>query len=348
MKAVDKYIQTMMQVGGSDLHLASGYTPMVRIYGQLEPTDHPPLTPDIVREMAFEILSLDDKENLLKNTSVDFIYKSDVDESRFRSNAFFQKNGLNLVLRWIRNEIPTLQSLGFPDVLKKLTHFHQGMVLATGPSGCGKTTTLAALVNIINEERSLHIITIEDPIEYIHQNKNSLVIQRQLGMHVSAFEVALKAALREDPDVIVIGELRDLETIKLAITAAETGHLVFGTLNTNNAIQTVDRIIDAFPSDQQAQIRTMFSESLRGIISQQLIPKADGKGRVVAYELLFGNASVANLIRDGKNFQLTSTMQTGRKHGMQLMDISLKELVDKGKITREEALDRVIDPNSLN
>ena len=347
MNAVDRFLEAMLKAGGSDLHLASGFSPMIRVHGLLEPMGEQPLKSDAVREMVFEVLSPDDRENLFKNTSADFIYRSEMLGQRFRSNSFFQKNGINIVFRWIPKEIPTLQKLGFSDALKKLTHFHQGMVLTTGPSGCGKTTTLACLINMLNEEKSLHIITIEDPIEYVHENKNSLVIQRQLSKHVKTFDIALKASLREDPDVIMVGEMRDLETIQLAITAAETGHLVFATLNTNNAIQTVDRIIDAFPHDQQAQIRTMFSESLRGIVSQQLIPRKDGTGRVVAYELLLSNPSVANLIRDGKNYQLTSVMQMGRKHGMQLMDISLRELLDAGTISREEAMERAIDPKSF-
>ncbi len=347
MRGVDKFLNALIDSGGSDLHLSSGHAPMIRIDGLLEQTDHPPLSPDTVREMAFEALIPEHKELLFKNTSVDFIYLSVVRQERFRSNAFFQKTGLNLVFRWIKQTIPSLQSLGFSEAVKKLTHFHQGLVLATGPSGCGKTTTLASLIDIINQERSLHIITIEDPIEFIHENKNSLVIQRQVGTDVASFEVALKAALREDPDVIMIGEMRDLETIQMAITAAETGHLVFGTLNTNNAIQTVDRVIDAFPHDQQAQIRTMISESLRGIISQQLIPRADGKGRVAAYELLVANPSVANLIRDGKNYQLTSVMQMGHKLGMQLMDVSLKSMLEAGLITRDEAMERAVDPQAF-
>jgi twitching motility protein PilT len=347
MRAVETYLESLIRQGGSDLHLASGFTPMIRIYGQLETSEYPPLSPDVVREMAFDILSAEEKEKLFKNTSVDFIYVSEFEGHRFRANAFFQKSGLNLVFRWIPSKVPTIQSLGFPPHLKNLTHFHQGLVLITGPSGCGKTTTLACLIDSLNEERSLHIITIEDPVEYIHESKNSLIIQRQLGTHVVSFEVALKACLREDPDVIVVGEMRDLETIQLAITAAETGHLVFATLNTNNAIQTVDRIIDSFPQDQQAQIRTMFSESLKGIVSQQLVPRSDGQGRVVAYELLFSNPSVANLIRDGKNFQLTSVMQMGRKLGMQLMDTSLKDLVNAGLISMQEAQERANDPAAL-
>jgi twitching motility protein PilT len=347
LRDIDSYLEAMIRQGGSDLHMASGFTPMIRIHGQLETSEFPQLSPDSVREMAFDILSSEDKEKLFKNTNVDFIYISESEGHRFRANAFFQKSGLNLVFRWLPSKVPTLQSLGFPPVLKNLTHFHQGLVLATGPSGSGKTTTLACLIDSLNEERSLHIITVEDPIEYIHANKNSLIIQRQLGTHVVSFAIALRACLREDPDVIVVGEMRDLETIQLAITAAETGHLVLATLNTNNAIQTVDRIIDSFPQDQQAQIRTMFSESLRGIISQQLVPRSDGQGRVVAYELLFSNPSVANLIRDGKNFQLTSVMQMGRKHGMQLMDTSLKDLVNKGLITKQEAIERANDPASI-
>ncbi len=334
----------MIESGGSDLHIASGSPPLYRLHGKLENTGLTTLTDTKVKEIIKQILTPDEIRTLMTESSIDFLYESKIIGHRFRSNAFFQKNGLSIVFRWIPAKVPSLTQLGFAEDIKKITRFHQGIVLITGSSGCGKTTTMASLIDLLNSERSLHIITIEDPIEYIHTNKNSLVIQRQLGTNVDSFSTALKAALREDPDVIVIGELRDLETISLAITAAETGHLVFATINTNSAIQTIDRIIDAYPPDQQSQIKVMFSESLRAIISQQLILNANEDGRVCAYELLFANSSVANSIRDSKQYQLTTVMQTGKKQGMQLMDTSLAKLLQAGKITMDEAMERAIDP----
>jgi twitching motility protein PilT len=350
MKAIDKFIVKMIEMGGSDLHLSSGNPPMVRTQGELELMDHPALPPHEVRAMAMEILNAREQNLFSEYHHVDFIYEmndTDAKFHRFRSNLFTQKNGLNIVLRGIPKTVPTLESLNLPPSLEKFTHHHHGLVLVTGPSGCGKTATLAALINLINQEKSLHIITIEDPIEYIHPNKRSLVIQRQIGVHVNSFQTALRAALREDPDVIMVGEMRDLETIQLAITAAETGHLVFGTLHTKDSISTIDRIIDAFPPDQQSQIRTMVSESLRGVISQQLIPSINGKGRVVAYELLHFTPSVSKLIKDGKNFQIISVIQMGKSKGMQLMDSSLLELVSKGYISKQQALERAVDPKTM-
>jgi len=349
-KKVDTYLQEMIRLGGSDLHLPSGCQPMVRIHGQLQRTDLPPLEPDDVRTMALEILSEAEQEMLFADTNVDFVYEiddPDAEMNRFRTNVFFQKNGTNIVFRGIPRKIPTLESLGLPATLERLTQHHQGMVLVTGPSGCGKSATLAALINLINTKKSLHIITVEEPIEYVHPNKRSLIIQRQVRKHVDKFSTALKAALREDPDVIMVGEMRDLETIQLAITAAETGHLVFATLHTNGAIQTVNRIIDAFPQEQQSQIRTMFSESLRGIVSQQLIPKIDGTGRVVAYEVLHTTPSVANLIRDNKIYQIFSIMQMSKAKGMFLMDDSLMQLVRDWKIKPADALERAIDLKTM-
>ncbi len=344
MNNIDQLLKLMIDAGGSDLHVAAGNRPIYRIHGRLEQTSYPVLGDAAVKELSQQILSQKDINNLLAESNFDFIYHSQALNQRFRGNAFFQKNGLSLVFRWIPATIPSLQQLGFSDAVKKITMFHQGIVLVTGPSGCGKTTTMATLIDLINEERSLHIVTVEEPIEYIHSNKNSLVIQREVGTNVDSFATALKAVLREDPDVIVIGELRDLETISMGITAAETGHLLFGTLNTNNAIQTIDRIIDAYPSDQQPQIRVMFSESLRAIISQQLIPTKDKTGRVCAYELLFANGSVANLIRDSKQYQLTNVMQTGKRMGMQLMDASLGTLVSRKIISMEDGMERALDP----
>lgn len=347
MNIIDQLIKLMLDAGGSDLHVAAGNSPIYRKHGKLEQIALPELTDSKVKEIAQQILPTQAIQKLMAESNLDFTYASEALGHRFRGNAFFQKNGLSLALRWIPREIPSLKKLGFSDAIKKVTRFHQGIVLITGPSGCGKTTTMASLIDIINEERSLHIVTVEDPIEYIHSNKNSLIVQRESGVNVDSFATALKAVLREDPDVIVIGELRDLETISLAITAAETGHLLLGTINTNSAIQTIDRIIDAYPPDQQSQIRVMFSESLRVIISQQLVPNKSNDGRVCAYEVLFSNSSVANLIRDSKQYQLGNVMQTGKRSGMQLMDSSLGELVQKGHIDMQEALERAIEPDTF-
>jgi twitching motility protein PilT len=274
---------------------------------------------------------------------VDFAYTL-AGKGRFRSNAYRQQRGIDAVFRVIPPRPPSLTELGLPTSLARLSNYHQGMVLLTGPAGCGKSSTLAALVNIINEERRDHIITIEDPIEYIHPSKQCVVNQRQVGPHTGSFARALRGALREDPDVIAIGELRDLETISLALTAAETGHLVLATLHTNNSIRTVNRILGVFPPNQQDQIRTMVSESLRAIVSQRLIPRADGHGRVPALEILMANKAVGNLIRENKTFQIKSVLQTGASHGMCLLDASLAELVKTRVITREEAQRNADEP----
>ncbi|MCD4784194.1 MAG: PilT/PilU family type 4a pilus ATPase [Candidatus Eremiobacteraeota bacterium] len=349
MPLIDKYLQELLEQHGSDLHLIASHKPTMRIYGDLvQMEDMPELTGEEIEKMGFEIFSVEIKEKLPAEKNMDFAYEMVVpggENRRFRGNTYYQKQGLNIILRAIPNGMPTLESLGLPASLKKLTHFHQGLILATGPSGCGKTSTLAALVELINVTKSVHIITVEDPIEYIFQSKKALINQRQVGLHVESFQMALKGALREDPDVIFIGELRDLETIQLAITAAETGHLVMGTMHTNNAPRTIDRIIDSFPVDQQAQIRTMLSESLKGIISQKLIKKKEGKGRLPAVEILIGTISVANIIRDGKTFQLMSVIQTGKKEGMTLMDTSIMKLFRNGLISAEEAAVHAQDPS---
>jgi twitching motility protein PilT len=280
---------------------------------------------------------------LEKHGQVDFAYTIP-GVSRFRSNAYRQQRGVDVVFRAIPPTPPSLEGLGLPASLARFTDFHQGMVLITGPSGCGKSSTLAALINILNESRPDHIITIEDPIEVLHPSKRCVVNQRQVGRHTNSFARALRAALREDPDIIAIGELRDLETIQLALTAAETGHLVLATLHTSNAIRTVNRILGVFPPSQQEQIRTMFSESLRAVVSQRLVNRADGNGRVPALEVLVANKAVGNLIRDNKTFQLRSVIQTGGSKGMCLLDASLLELVKNKVITREEALRHCEEP----
>ena len=347
MSGLIDYLAALHDCGGSDLHLASGVPPVVRVYGALKTLDSPPLSPEEVAALACEVLPDEGRMKLLENKNVDFAEEIDLGEGRgvwrYRGNAYFQKNGINVVMRAISAKVPTLAELNMPDILAKFVKYHHGLVLATGQAGCGKSSTIAAMINLINETRSVHVITIEDPIEYLFVNNKALINQRQVGRDVESFSLALKGALREDPDVIFVGELRDLETISLAITAAETGHLVLGTLHTNSAAKTVDRLIDAFPIEQQAQIRTMLSESLRGVVAQQLIPRADGQGRAVAVEILVNNVSVANSIRDGKTYQIPMTMQTGRKVGMCTMDGAILKLYEDGIISKEEASSRSIN-----
>ena len=283
--------------------------------------DDQPLSSVEAAQMIEEILDDELRALLALRGQVDFDYALP-EAARFRANAYRQQRGMDAVFRAIPSRPPSLASLGLPESLARLADFHQGMVLITGPAGCGKSSTLAALLHIINQSRSDHIITVEDPVEYLHPSLRCIVNQRQVGPHTQSFARALRAALREDPDVIAIGELRDLETIALAITAAETGHLVLGTLHTNNAIRTVNRILGVFPPNQQAQMRTMISESLRAVVSQRLLLRADGNGRVPALEILFGTKAVANLIRDNKTFQIRSVLQTGASHGMVQLEAS--------------------------
>jgi len=348
MPQIDKYLQELIKRDGSDLHLIAGHKPTMRIYGDLvQMEDQPALSGKEIEKMGFEVFSVNVKEKLPEEKNMDFAYEMKVpggENRRFRGNTYYQKQGLNIILRAIPIGLPTLKALNLPTTLEKLTRYHQGLILATGPSGCGKTSTLAALVEIINRSKPVHIITVEDPIEFIFKSKKALINQRQVGLHVESFQMALKGALREDPDVILVGELRDLETIQLAITAAETGHLVMGTMHTNSAPRTIDRVIDSFPIDQQAQVRTMLSESLKGVISQKLIKKKGGKGRIPAVEILVGTVSVANIIRDGKTFQLQSIMQTGKKDGMILMDSYIMQLYKKGLISLEDAVVNAQDP----
>jgi len=286
--------------------------------------------------LLFEIISDEQREKFLQKKDLDFAYEIP-NVARFRANYFYQKRGLGAVFRIIPSKILSVEELNLPETVLKFTRLSRGLVLVTGPTGSGKSTTLAAMIDYININRKEHILTIEDPVEFVHKNKNCLVNQREVLTHTGSFSMALRAALREDPDVILVGEMRDLETIELAITAAETGHLVFGTLHTNSAAKTVDRIIDAFPSDRQAQIRTMLSESLKGVISQQLLKRSDKPGRVASVEILYVNSAVANLIREGKTFQIPSVIQTGKGDGMQLMDQSIMDYLMKKVISPDEA-----------
>lgn len=339
MPKLDNLLKYALSVGASDLHLVSGTVPLLRIQGVLTPVKTNPLSSSDVLALMGEILSKEQKEEFSKMLDLDFCYESP-GLGRFRSNMLKQRKGVDVVFRLIPIEIPSLDKLGFPQVVKDLTHHHQGMVLVTGPSGCGKSTTLAAMIDYINSNRKSHIITVEDPIEFVHQNKLANVTQREVKRHTESFASALRASLREDPDVILIGEMRDQETMSMAITAAETGHLVLGTLHTRSAAKTVDRIIGLFPPGQQNQIRTMVSESLRGVVTQQLIPRADNAGRVLAYEVMVGGLAIGNLIRDGKTFQIPSLMQIGSKEGMILLDQYLVKLLQQKIITYDMALNR--------
>lgn len=329
-----------------DIHFHPGVPVKFRIGGALTDMEPTPLGADDAESLLREGLNPAQRQVLDATGQIDFAYAID-GVGRFRVNVYRGLSGLNGVFRFIPKDIPSLADLGLPSDLASLTNFHQGLVLLTGPAGCGKSTTLASLVTILNRERNDHVLTIEDPIEYIHTSMRSLVNQRQVNRHTESFARALRAALREDPDVIVIGELRDLETISLALTAAETGHLVLGTLHTNNAMRTINRIIGAFPPNEQAQVRAMMSESMRAILSQRLLARKDGRGRVAALELLRVNKAVSNTIRENKTFQLRSMMQTGRTHGMILLDQSLHDLVKSGTVAKEEALRHVEDPRFL-
>ncbi|MEK0446567.1 MAG: hypothetical protein RLZZ399_1888 [Verrucomicrobiota bacterium] len=342
---IDQFLQYAQSAEASDLHLCSGAVPYWRRFGLLCPIfpDALPITPEQALSLAQSFLNENQLAQLHSRGDVDFAYGTDF--GRFRSSVVRQRIGVDLVFRLIHPHLRTLADLGLPASLQSLTQYHNGLVLVTGPVGSGKSTTLAALIEEINRKRNDHIITLEDPIEYLIPSAGCHVTQREVRTHTKSFAAALRGALREDPDVIMVGEMRDLETIQLAISASETGHLVLGTLTTGNAARTLDRVLDVFPSDQRDQIRVMVSESLRGIVSQQLVPRADGTGRVLALEILTNNAAVGNLIRDGKTFMLPGVIQTGRKSGMRLMDDSLMELVNQGLITPQEAYARCEQKN---
>lgn len=337
---IDQFLQYAQSAEASDIHLCTGAVPHWRRFGTLSPIfpDAEPITAEQAFSLACSFLLPDQLEQIEARGDVDFAYGTDF--GRFRASIVRQRVGTDLVFRLIHTSLRTLSELGLPPALKTLTEYHNGLVLVTGPVGSGKSTTLAALVQQINETRNDHIITLEDPIEYPIPSASCHVTQREVRTHTKSFAAALRGALREDPDIIMVGEMRDLETIQLAISASETGHLVLGTLTTGNAARTLDRVLDVFPSDQRDQIRVMVSESLRGIVSQQLIPRADGTGRVLALEVLTNNSAVGNLIRDGKTYMLPGVIQTGRKSGMRLMDDSLMELLNQGIISGEEAFAR--------
>lgn len=344
---VDEYLRLAQEYNVSDVHLAPSTQPKWRRFGLLQPIweNADQISPEQSEALARNFLPEQEMRRLDEKGDVDFAY--DPGFGRFRASVVKTRLGWEMVFRVIDTELRTMDELGLPEAIKPLLEYHNGLVLVTGAVGSGKSTTLAALVDEINRQRTDHIITLEDPIEYVIDSKNCHVNQREVHTHTESFSHALRAALREDPDVIMVGEMRDLETISLAITAAETGHLVLATLHTGSAARTLDRVLDVFPTEQREQIRIMVGESLRGIVSQQLVPKADGTGRELALELLVNTPAVSALIREGKTFMLPGVMQTGKKIGMIMMDDALINLYNAGKITREEALGRAIDPPTL-
>jgi twitching motility protein PilT len=334
------------QQGASDLHLSAGLPPMIRLHGSLKRLKTDPLSKEQVHDMLHRVLNEEQRKRFEQDLELDFPYQVE-GQARFRVNAFRHERGEGAAFRLIPSQVPTLSGLNMPPVLAEIALKEKGLILVTGPTGSGKSTTLAAMLNHVNENKYCHIITVEDPIEFLHAPKNSLIHQRELGDHTHSFSNALRSALREDPDVILVGEMRDLETTSLAITAAETGHLVMATLHTNSAAKTIDRTIDVFPGDARDQVRTMLAESIVAIVAQTLIPRKDGKGRVVALEILIASVAIRNLIREGKTFQIPSILQTSQHIGMQSMDFHLKELVNKGIITKEEAIKKAFDAKSF-
>jgi twitching motility protein PilT len=345
-KNIDRLLNRLLELKGSDLHISTGAAPMMRVDGEMRTVDgYDIMAGEQVQRMLWSIVPPRNREEFEKTHDCDFAYELP-GKARFRANLFVDLRGMGCVMRVIPSKILTVDDLNLPKELLGLCHLPKGLVLVTGPTGSGKSTTLAALVDYINRTRSDHIITIEDPIEFVHPNKKCLVNQRQVGEHTDSFKKALRAALREDPDIVLLGEMRDLETIAIALETAETGHLVFGTLHTSSAPSTIDRIIDQYPPEQQEQIRVMLANSLKGVIAQMLCKKIGG-GRVAALEVMFGVPAVANLIREKKIFQINSIMQTGRKMGMCLMNDSLFKLVKDGIVTAEEALSKANDKTSL-
>jgi len=339
---LDQLLTYAVEKKASDIHLSAGLSPLLRVHGFLKRLNAPPVTPQDIQRILAEILTERQKAVLSQTQEIDFAY-SLPGVARFRANVFFQLRGGAIAFRVIPERILSLEEIGAPKGVYDLARKREGLVLVTGPTGCGKSTTLAAMIDLIDQERQVHIITIEDPIEYVYQGRNCLINQREVGTHTRSFAQALRSALREDPDVILIGEMRDLETISLALTAAETGHLVLTTLHTNSAAETVNRIVDVFPAGQQSQIRAMFSDTIQGVISQRLLPTRDGKGRVAVMEVMIATPAIRNLIRERKTHQIPSTIQTSVHYGMQTMDQGLMSLLQRGAISPEVALANAFD-----
>lgn len=340
---ITQLLTFLFQQKGSDLHISAGEVPMIRVDGDMKKVKVPALSAEQTQSILYDIMNDHQRKVFEEKSDIDFSIELG-DTARFRVNVFRQRKGMGAVFRTIPTKILSLEQLGMPNILAKISRLEKGLVLVTGPTGSGKSTTLAAMIDLINEELEGHILTIEDPIEFVHPTKKCLVNQREVGPHTHCFATALKAALREDPDIILVGEMRDLETIQLALTAAETGHLVFGTLHTSSAPKTVDRIIDVFPPSQQAQVRAMLAESVQAIITQTLCKKVGG-GRVAALEILLGTVAVRNLIREGKIHQIPSVIQTSQAAGMKTMEMALLELANQGLITKDTAIEKCGNPN---
>jgi twitching motility protein PilT len=344
---VPELLGALLEKGGSDLHLTAGSPPMVRVHGELEVAgEYPPLTPRALQGMVYAILPQKLRERFEQELELDMSY-SLPGRSRFRVNVFQQRDAVGAVFRVIPFEIKDVDDLGLPSVVTDLARFQRGFVVVTGPTGSGKSTTLASLIDIVNRERSVHIMTVEDPIEFLHTHKRSLINQREVGEDTHSFAAALKHVLRQDPDVILVGEMRDLETISTALTAAETGHLVFATLHTQDAPQSIDRVIDVFPAHQQQQVRVQLAAALQGICTQQLVPTIDGQGRAVCCEVMVATPAIRNLVREGKTHQIYSMLQAGGKYGMVTMDMSLAQLVRSHRISLDAALERCANEDDL-
>jgi twitching motility protein PilT len=345
---VPELLAALLEREGSDLHLTAGAPPVIRVHGDLDRLEqYPVLTPRALQGMIYAILPQKLRERFEQELELDMSY-SLPGKARFRVNVYFQRDSVGAAFRLIPYEIRSIDSLELPGVVADLARFQRGFVVVTGPTGSGKSTTLASMVDVVNVERAAHIMTVEDPIEFLHKHKRCIVNQREVGADTHGFSQALKHVLRQDPDVILVGEMRDLETIGTAITAAETGHLVFATLHTQDAPQTIDRIIDVFPPHQQQQVRVQLSTTLQGVVTQQLIPTHDGKGRVVACEVMVATPAIRNLIREGKVHQIYSAMQAGGRYGMQTMDMALSQHVKAGRISQQMAFERCHDAEELN
>ncbi|MHB8995809.1 MAG: type IV pilus twitching motility protein PilT [Armatimonadota bacterium] len=344
---IDELLETVVENNASDLHMCTGLPPVMRVDGELKAMRYTPVTPEVSQRLIYDVLTDDQIQRFETDLELDCSYQLRK-VARFRVNVFKDRGTIATALRLIPTKIPTIQQLGLPPVIEKLAKRPRGLLLVTGPTGSGKSTTLASMINQINLERAEHIITIEDPIEYLHSHKKCIINQRELGQDTHSFNNALRATLREDPDALLVGEMRDLETMKLAITCAETGHLVMGTLHTNSAAESVDRMIDVFPSEEQEQVRVQLSNNLIGVLSQQLLPRAGQPGRVAAIEVMVANSAIRNLIRENKAHQMTSMIQTGANDGMQTMDQALRDLVQQSLVTYEMAIQRCQNPQELD
>jgi twitching motility protein PilT len=343
--AIDRYLDALWARGATDLHITAGAPPLLRVDGRLLPLDEPSLSADGATQLILSVLSDDLALQLRREKEVDFSF-SWKEQTRFRANCFFQQGSMSLALRSIPFRIPSFDELGLPLIIENFANFPQGLILCTGPTGSGKSTTQASVIDYINEHRDCHILTIEDPIEYVHRHKRSAINQREVGIDTDSFDRALRAALREDPDVILVGEMRDPETIQFALTIAETGHLVFATLHTNDAFTALDRIVDVFPAERQQQIRVQLAASIAGVVSQRLVPRVDG-GQIAAFEILTATNPVRALIREGKTHQIRNVAATSVREGMQTMEVALNDLVEQGVISYDDAVDRSLHPKEI-